>query len=435
MSLYAIFFLLVVAIGWIASMLSAPIWGLITYIFVYFNIPSQQWWGDQVPDLRWSFLSAGVLVVSCLLHPDQLSKVRLTSVLPLKYLISLFLLMVIIALIAVSPTAIPRLYEYLRLVIIYILVIKIIANKEHLKYVIYMFLIQLTYLGYLAHHYFQGGRLDSVGTVDAGEANSFASLLVIGMPLIAYYLVRGKRLEKLCALAGLALTMNAFIMCRSRGGFLALAVTWVCTLFIFDARFRKKMLISTAGAGLMFVLLADPGYLNRLQSLENPLENSAGRWQVWHYGVEMVKDHPLGAGGEGFLYLSPFYMPDGILSQGVRAAHNTYLLVAVEQGIPGLLLYLGFLFYTCKGFRDAARNGMLNGALDRGLQAKFFLVSLAGILTASLFLDRLYSEVLYWICALSVVSYHLSSQEVEAEDFSPGAAESGDPLSWKSVVS
>lgn len=436
MGLYPIFYLGTVGIGSLASLMFGPIYGLLTYVFVYFNIPSNHWWGSQVPDLRWSLLSAAVLIVSCFLHSDQLSTVRLAGSRPLHFLVVLLVLMALLVPFAVSPTAASRLYDFFRLVVISFLIVKVIANRSHLRYVLYVFLAEMGYLGYLARHYFTGVRLEGIGPTDASDANMFAALLITGIPLLAFFIVRGKIYERLLALPVLALVLDALVMTRSRGGFLALAVSWVVMLFSFDAKYRKRMFAASVAAGLMFLVLIDPGYLSRLQSLENPLENSAGRSEIWQYSIRMIKDHPLGTGGEGFLYLSPLYMPESLLSSqvGGRVAHNTYLQVTVEQGVLGLLFYLGFLLSTYKSLRSAVRIRTSAGDVDGGLLAKFLLASLTGILVAGLFVDRLYSEVLYWICALSVVCDHLIRQESGVGDPTTQDLESRVAPSWKSTA-
>ena len=40
-----------------------PIFGLLAYMFEYYNHPPLRWWGDDLPDLRWSLLIASLLFV------------------------------------------------------------------------------------------------------------------------------------------------------------------------------------------------------------------------------------------------------------------------------------------------------------------------------------------------------------------------------------
>jgi len=74
---------------------------------------------------------------------------------------------------------------------------------------------------------------------------------------------------------------------------------------------------------------------------------SSGRMENWGYGIQMVKDHPLGAGGGAYKLLSTSYLPAYLIEHhvGSRASHNTYLLILTEQGIPGMVIFLLLLFF------------------------------------------------------------------------------------------
>jgi len=64
--------------------------------------------------------------------------------------------------------------------------------------------------------------------------------------------------------------------------------------------------------------------------------SSQVRLYVWLAAVKMIQDHPLGVG----YGLFKFYLPDYSQVYRFRAAHNTYLLLAAETGILGLLAFL-----------------------------------------------------------------------------------------------
>lgn len=67
--------------------------------------------------------------------------------------------------------------------------------------------------------------------------------------------------------------------------------------------------------------------------------SSQVRLFVWQAGLKMIKDYPFGVGYGVF----PFYLHYYSDVIKFRAAHNTYLQLAAETGIAGLLSFLFFL--------------------------------------------------------------------------------------------
>ena len=417
MSLHALFYLVIVFIGWVASIFLNPLWGLLTYAFVYFNIPQCQWWGYQVPDIRWSLTSAMILVISSLLHYQSLSKIKLISIKSLKWLIALLILMIIISPSSPCPETWRRVYDFFRYVAIFILIVKIIKDYQGYKYFIWLFLGEILYLSYLAHYYFRGGRLDGIGTPDATNANMFAALLLTSIPLLGNLILYGKKVEKIGVLLSIPVIIDAFIMCASRGAFIGLVCMLIAMIITADKKVRKYMMIIAVIIAISLYFLIDETYKRRLatlfhtDSIASAKEVSSGRFEIWQYGLKMLKDYPFGTGGGGFMYLSPIYLPKRLIEStvGQRASHNTYLMVLIEQGPLGLVLFLGFLLSIFKSLHKIKQKVLfLEDKKHLYYESLAIQSSLIGLLTASFFIDRLYFEVLYWLCALAVVVEYLS---------------------------
>jgi len=64
--------------------------------------------------------------------------------------------------------------------------------------------------------------------------------------------------------------------------------------------------------------------------------SSQVRLYVWLAAIQMIEDHPLGVG----YGLFKFYLPEYSPVYRFRAAHNSYLLLAAETGVLGLLAFL-----------------------------------------------------------------------------------------------
>ena len=144
----------------------------------------------------------------------------------------------------------------------------------------------------------------------------------------------------------LALSLVTLALTQSRGGMLGTLVGLVVV-----AVWRERRVAWLIGAGAWGLLaLVALGYGNALLEfvLRMDARNAtlASRWEVWQRGMMMVRDFPYTGIGIGTYntiahLLYPFFIaaPDEV----VPHAHNQFLQVAVDVGIPGLLAYLGLL--------------------------------------------------------------------------------------------
>lgn len=419
MPLYPILFVLVVTVGLLFSLFRGPVYGLMTYVYIYFNIPSNQWWGDYFPDFRWSFLSAILLTVAVIVHAQKLGKIRFGLRSPATYLILLLLLMCVIAPFSYSPElAWHRVYDFFRYVYIYILAVIILADINKYKLFLYSLIINFLYLAYLAHSYFSGGRLDGVGLVDADDANMLAALTLLIIPFLIQFLVHGSRKEKILSLITFILIVNVFVMCGSRGASIGLFFELIILLFFYckKTNFVKVFFLFSA-ITLSIWMLMDNSFKERLFSFSKSSaagdfkEISSGRIDIWAQGTKMLRDYPFGTGGGGFITLSPSYLNSNLIEKntGNRASHNTYLLLLIEQGPLGLTFYFGFIlstFFALFKLKINIEKKMGGGCLT--FEQNFVLgqvfaitTALAGFWIASFFIDRLYFEGIYFIAAMA----------------------------------
>lgn len=54
--------------GCLLSLFRHPIFGLLTYVGVFYIHPPARWWGDVLPSARWSLLAACVTLIGLLVH-------------------------------------------------------------------------------------------------------------------------------------------------------------------------------------------------------------------------------------------------------------------------------------------------------------------------------------------------------------------------------
>jgi putative inorganic carbon (HCO3(-)) transporter len=206
----------------------------------------------------------------------------------------------------------------------------------------------------------------------------------------------------------LLLALRGVMVTFSRGGYLAcvtggLAVCW-----------RRSKRLFLAAAAALILMVANPwllpaGVRYRFEmtvthtqqatgatDITKRLEPSAAnRIRIWRGGLAMVKDHPWwGVGYGAFPRFLSYYTGGDI---GYIDAHNLYLLIAAEMGIPTLLVFLSMLGLAVYESGWLARHGR-----DRILRA-IGLGALGGIVaftTANFFtpcLDALEAAGYFWV--------------------------------------
>jgi O-antigen ligase len=89
---------------------------------------------------------------------------------------------------------------------------------------------------------------------------------------------------------------------------------------------------------------------------------------------------------------------------GARSSHNVFLTVLVEQGIPGAVLFLGFIYWTTKALRrlkaETATRTPTEEQKTRAVQAAAVGGALTIVLAAGMFADFSKCEVQIWMIAL-----------------------------------
>jgi len=441
--LTALAFLSVNFASYFMALFRAPFWGLIAYANIYFNTPNPRlnWWANYLPFGRWSLITSAVLLASIAIHWKKTSDHEFSCA---KWMPWFFVLSAIVSFTnALSPVeAKDHLYLFFTYGLIVFVLIKSITDFEKLRLFLLAIVGLTGWLSVMAFVYGERvhGRLEGIGTADANQSNEFALLIASVLPLVAVFVKSGKWYERAVSLLALPFIVNAFILCNSRGGMVALVGAIVgATILVADSQMRKKVILAMILAIPAFLYLTDDEFTTRVATLvgigeaiedEGIARNlSSGRTEIWLYGLEMASDHPLGVGSGGFSELARFYMPDEVLTYhpdaeyGTRSAHNSYLQVLVEQGVLGLTLWLGMCAHTVlvlrRSFKLAskqARDGPLWKEHVFAMNVAFFAVLLSSMVNS-----RIYYEFFWWQIALAVIVYSLLKK---AHSVATGDAES-----------
>ncbi len=184
---------------------------------------------------------------------------------------------------------------------------------------------------------------------DTTNPNVLAGYLAILLPCaLALLLFCWTRLNWLFRLfvVGSVLCMGAVMaLTQSRGALLALTAALIVMvmlcwkwgwLLVFPSVFVAGILIRLLGIARLVEILAS----------SSTLGSAEGRVEVWSRAIYMIRDFPftgIGIGMFGSLAdaVYPFFH---FAPQTVPHAHNLFLQIAVDLGIPGLIAWLAVLF-------------------------------------------------------------------------------------------
>jgi O-antigen ligase len=219
-----------------------------------------------------------------------------------------------------------------------------------------------------------------------GQPNPYAGYLGTILPTaLALSLVRHPGKFRVIAVVSSLLIATGIVLSLSRGAWVGLVISLGVMAMAWGPRARKLVIPLTA-LGVLFVVLGNVGLLpaslaSRVTSVTENFgvfdirtvtltpENFAivERMAHWQAGWYMLQDYPfLGVGPGNYpavydeYYIPPWREPLG-------HAHNYYLNMAVEAGIPGmlaLLLVLGMAFRGLKR-RLVAANSLMAAPPER----------------------------------------------------------------------
>ena len=175
--------------------------------------------------------------------------------------------------------------------------------------------------------------------------NILAEYLIMLIPISVGLFWYNKEIKKKVLYLGTTLVMTlALILTLSRGGWLGFAFS----AFVFILIIERKLLLSIIPISVLGIYLLPQSIINRILSIGNMADSSnAYRLKMWEITRQIIKDN--WKAGVGFGHL-PFKQTfeSYIRTMPTYHAHNTFLEVAAEIGIPGLIVFLFFLFIIFK---------------------------------------------------------------------------------------
>ncbi len=256
-----------------------------------------------------------------------------------------------------------------------------------------------------------------------GDANYFAACAVVVVPLCIWWTLNGARWHRVYAFVCLLVTIIGIVLSASRGGLLAL-VAGVLVLGMKSKRRAKTFILTAAILGIVVALTPASPLHRFLQPTASDSQSANLRVRLWTAALKMIRDHPIaGVGIDNFASNIPTY--GGPELTDLHVAHNTYLQIAAEAGMPTLLAYIGMLMSALaylSRLRRQARNvgAMLLSDAAIGIQA-----GLCGVAVAGMFMSAQMLKMFWLMIALSASLQVLLPKHVRpggGKNAKPGAA-------------
>jgi len=250
-----------------------------------------------------------------------------------------------------------------------------------------------------------GGSLRATGPLE--DPNDLAFFLVAALPLLVALPARGRSRIVLLLLGAVLLAGAAATFSRGGGIALACALVWLIVRRGLPVRAVVVTAAVTGVAALVFASTAQAELSRAFQEKSHIAGTNADtRMLRWQAASRMLSDNPvLGVGPGGFRQEYAAAGHNAEIDEQTPVAHNLFLEVAAELGVPGFALLIGLI---AVGFVSSER--ALRRVADRR-EAVAVQAALIAVLVASIFLSEQYYLPLWSLVAIAVAIERRSSEE------------------------
>ncbi|MGH7521340.1 MAG: O-antigen ligase family protein [Gemmatimonadales bacterium] len=250
------------------------------------------------------------------------------------------------------------------------------------------------------------------------DSNDFATYAVTALPLGLFFASTARRLLlRLAAWAGIGVLAVGFIWSGSRGGFLALLAVVAYFLLRYSTVRKSWRLSVVVAIGVVVLATAGDTYWTRISTVLRPSEDynltsDQGRLRIWRRGVGYMTQHPLlGVGAGNFPRAEGTISPlvGRQRSRGLKwgPPHNSYVQVGAELGVPGLLIFVAFLYSVFRALSTLPNTAGPSpppghGPFGAVRLAQSLTAALIGFAVGSFFLTLAYHDMLYTLAGIAV---------------------------------
>lgn len=282
----------------------------------------------------------------------------------------------------------------------------------------------------LADPIWDNGRLSGAGG-QFRDSNDLALAMNMLLPLLIYLRrEEANRWLRAFLTAGIPIAVVTVILTYSRGGFIALAI--VALMWVLFSRGRVIRIALAPILAILFMSYAPPAYLTRMTTIKSYQHDSSSRDRLssWKVANRIAHDRPwTGVGPGNFTAVYSRYTTD---FRAPHVAHNAFLQILADAGIPALAIFLALLAHSlfsahiiasrARAFRSRLlRGGTEDGARQAGRitwiehYAQGLAISLLAFAAGAQFLSRDDFDLLYMVLGLSGAVALVARRELKLE--------------------
>lgn len=258
-----------------------------------------------------------------------------------------------------------------------------------------------------------GGRAGAYGMYE--NHNDYTFIILTILPPAWIFLRHYRQLWiKFLRWTLMAACIAGVLLSLSRGGILVLVFDLALIVWFSGTGTRRALTLALLGIiGTAAVVYQFQARELNQQGVYSEEQAKSSRYELWNAAENMVIRHPiLGVGSRRFQEFAQGY---GHISHDNRGkvAHNTYLEIAADSGLSGILSFLFMIRAVARSVRPQARETRSDG-LDALRRATF--ITLIGILFRSLLDAKATDWSFYLLVTLGVAVSGLETESSPAAD-------------------
>jgi hypothetical protein len=249
------------------------------------------------------------------------------------------------------------------------------------------------------------------------DANDTGLVLLVAVPLTLLVFQSSGWFGKMVSAPILLGVVVTIAKSSSRGAFVGLLLVGVAILVSLHGVSMVKRAVIVAVAAGVLIVGAPAGYWDLVRTLQEPTEDynwssEGGRKEIAKRGIGYMLGHPLFGIG-----VANFPRAEGTISEiaqtaapdvGIRwaAAHNSYVQVGAEMGIPGVILWSSLVFGGIVGVnrlrRRVPKTWRRGGDEERFLfwAAVYVPIAMIGFAVTAFFVSFAYMDPIYVLSAM-----------------------------------